>query len=106
MPQGGRILFWQQRYERRRHPQPRYRRDRGARSIRVVDDEVPMLEVFTQALGARFDVTTAKSAREAEFALRKKSFKVIVCDHLMPGGNGMSLLVRAGRSIRTCSACW
>lgn len=65
-----------------------------------------MLEVFTQALGARFDVTTAKSAREAEFALRKKSFKVIVCDHLMPGGNGMSLLVRAGRSIRTCSACW
>jgi DNA-binding NtrC family response regulator len=63
--------------------------------ILVVDDEVPMLEVFTQVLGASFDVTTAKSAREAEFALRKKTFKVIVCDHLMPGGNGMSLLVRA-----------
>ncbi len=54
-----------------------------------------MLEVFAQALGEHFDVTTAKSAREAEFALRKKNFKVIVCDHLMPGGNGMSLLVRA-----------
>ena len=63
--------------------------------ILVVDDEPPMLEVFAQALGAHFDVTTAKSAREAEFALRKRKFKVIVCDHLMPGGNGMSLLVRA-----------
>ncbi|MDF3056786.1 MAG: response regulator receiver protein [Rariglobus sp.] len=43
----------------------------------------------------RFDVTTATSAREAEFILRKKSFKVVVADHLMPGGNGMSFLVRA-----------
>jgi len=53
-----------------------------------------MLEIFQQALGGIFEVTTAKSAREAEFLLLKKNFKVIVCDHLMPGGNGMSLLVR------------
>ena len=64
-------------------------------SILVVDDERPLLEVFAQALGTRFEVTTATTAREAEFLLRKKNFKVIVCDHLMPGGNGMSLLVRA-----------
>jgi DNA-binding NtrC family response regulator len=63
--------------------------------ILVVDDERPVLEVFRQALGTRFEVTTATTAREAEFLLRKKNFKVIVCDHLMPGGNGMSLLVRA-----------
>ncbi len=63
--------------------------------VLVVDDETPMLEIFQQALGGVFEVTTAKSAREAEFLLRKKNFKVIVCDHLMPGGNGMSLLVRA-----------
>ena len=61
----------------------------------VVDDEPAMLEIFTQLLSPHFEVTTAKSAREAEYLLRKKSFKVIVCDHLMPGGNGMSLLVRA-----------
>ena len=66
-----------------------------AAPVLVVDDEAPMLEVFQEALGSVFEVTTAKSAREAEFALRKKNFKVIVCDHLMPGGNGMSLLVRA-----------
>lgn len=64
-------------------------------AVLVVDDERPLLEVFSEALGTRFDVTTATSAREAEFILRKKNFKVVVADHLMPGGNGMSFLVRA-----------
>ena len=40
-------------------------------------------------------MTTVKSAREADFILQKKSFKVVVADHLMPGGNGMNFLVRA-----------
>ena len=35
------------------------------------------------------------SSREADFILRKKEFKVVISDHLMPGGNGMSFLVRA-----------
>jgi DNA-binding NtrC family response regulator len=64
-------------------------------AVLVVDDERPLLDVFVQALGTRFDVTAATSAREAEFILRKKTFKVVVADHLMPGGNGMSFLVRA-----------
>ena len=64
-------------------------------AVLVVDDELPVLEVFSEALGTRFEVTTATSAREAEFILRKKTFKVVVADHLMPGGNGMSFLVRA-----------
>jgi DNA-binding NtrC family response regulator len=64
-------------------------------SILVVDDEQPILEAFTAALAPHFDVTAASSAREADFALRKKAYKVVVSDHLMPGGNGMSFLVRA-----------
>ncbi len=64
-------------------------------AVLVVDDERPLLEVFAEALGTRFEVTSATSAREAEFILRKKEFKVVVADHLMPGGNGMSFLVRA-----------
>jgi DNA-binding NtrC family response regulator len=63
--------------------------------ILVVDDEPPILEAFSAALTPYFDVTTASSAREADFILRKKEFKVVVSDHLMPGGNGMSFLVRA-----------
>ena len=69
--------------------------DSSLEAVLVVDDERPLLEVFAEALRTRFDVTTATSAREAEFILRKKTFKVVIADHLMPGGNGMSFLVRA-----------
>ena len=64
-------------------------------AVLVVDDERPLLEAYATALAGHFDVSTATTAREAEFILYKKSFKVIVSDHLMPGGNGMSFLVRA-----------
>jgi DNA-binding NtrC family response regulator len=64
-------------------------------SILIVDDETPILEAFVAALSPHFDVSSASSAREADFILRKKPFKVVVSDHLMPGGNGMSFLVRA-----------
>ncbi|MFT3780891.1 MAG: response regulator [Nibricoccus sp.] len=62
--------------------------------VLLVDDERSLLEVFAQTLSPMFDVSTATSAREAEFLLRKKTFKTVVADHLMPGGNGMSFLVR------------
>lgn len=62
--------------------------------VLLVDDERSLLEVFAQILSPQFDISTATSAREAEFILRKKNFKAVVADHLMPGGNGMSFLVR------------
>lgn len=63
--------------------------------ILLVDDEKPLLDVYTAALSPTYDVTTASNAREADFILQKKQFKVVVADHLMPGGNGMNFLVRA-----------
>jgi DNA-binding NtrC family response regulator len=63
--------------------------------VLVIDDEPALLEVFAAALSTHFDVTTASSVREAEFILHKNPFKVVIADHLMPGGNGMSFLVRA-----------
>lgn len=67
---------------------------RSLDSVLVVDDERSILSMFSQALAPYFDVTTASSVREAEFILHKKPFKVVIADHLMPGGNGMSFLVR------------
>ena len=64
-------------------------------AILIIDDEPPILEAFAAALGPHFDISVASSAREADFILRKKEFKVVISDHLMPGGNGMSFLVRA-----------
>ncbi len=63
--------------------------------VLLVDDEKPLLEVYSAALSPLFEVTTATNAREADFILQKKSFKVVIADHLMPGGNGMNFLVRA-----------
>jgi DNA-binding NtrC family response regulator len=64
-------------------------------AVLLVDDEKPLLEVFASALAPYFDITMAGTAREADFLLQKKAFKVVVADHLMPGGNGMNFLVRA-----------
>lgn len=64
-------------------------------AILLVDDEASLLEVFVSALEPHFECVTTNSSREAEFELRKRDFKVVICDHLMPGGNGMSFLVRA-----------
>jgi DNA-binding NtrC family response regulator len=64
-------------------------------AVLLIDDEKTLLEIFADALSGQFDVVTATSTREAEFILHKKSFKVVIADHLMPGGNGMGFLVRA-----------
>lgn len=64
-------------------------------AVLLIDDEQTLLEVFASALSSDFDVATATSTREAEFILHKRSFKVVIADHLMPGGNGMGFLVRA-----------
>jgi DNA-binding NtrC family response regulator len=64
-------------------------------AVLLVDDEQPLLDVFRAALAPKFDVTTANTAREADLILHKKLFKVVVADHLMPGGNGMNFLTRA-----------
>jgi len=64
-------------------------------AILIVDDEAPILDAFVAALSPYFDVSSANCTRDADFILRKKEFKVVISDHLMPGGNGMSFLVRA-----------
>ncbi len=64
-------------------------------AVLLVDDEKALLDVFFAALSPIFEITTATTAREADFILQKKKFKVVVADHLMPGGNGMNFLVRA-----------
>lgn len=64
-------------------------------AVLLIDDEAPILEMFSLALEPHFEIATASSVREAEFLLHKRAFKVVVADHLMPGGNGMNFLVRA-----------
>ena len=64
-------------------------------AVLLVDDEQPLLNLYAEALAPHFEITTSTTAREAGFLMHKKAFKVVVCDHLMPGGNGLSFLVDA-----------
>jgi DNA-binding NtrC family response regulator len=64
-------------------------------AVLLVDDEKPLLDLYAEALSPYFDVAVATSAKEAGFLLHKRPFKVVVSDHLMPGGNGLSFLVDA-----------
>ncbi len=61
--------------------------------VLVVDDEAPLREMYSAALSPYFDVVAVSTVKEAEFALHKRPFRVVVADHLMPGGNGLGFLV-------------
>src|SRR6266540_2741346 len=67
----------------------------GGTSPRWPDFAATCSGVLPAALLPEFDITTANTAREADFILQKKAFRVVVADHLMPGGNGMNFLTRA-----------
>ena len=66
----------------------------GPASILLVDDDQDLLQLNAQALSPYFEVTTATSTQEASGLMREKVFKVIVCDYTMPGGDGLSFLVK------------
>lgn len=62
-------------------------------AVLVVDDEVMVRELYMNVLSPFFEVVMAASVREAELELSKRAFRVVLADHLMPGGNGLSFLV-------------
>jgi len=63
-------------------------------AVLVIDDELPLLDLYRSALSHYFEVVAVSSVKEAKFALHKRSFRVVVADHMMPGGNGLSFLVQ------------
>ncbi len=64
-------------------------------AVLIVDDELSLLNVISESLAEEFEIVTTASAREAEKAMSSRSFDVVVCDHLMPGGAGLDFLVCA-----------
>ena len=64
-------------------------------AVLLVDDELPLIKLFAEALSQHFECDLATSAKEASFMMHKKNYKVVVSDHLMPGGNGLNFLVHA-----------
>ncbi len=63
------------------------------RSILIVDDEASMIEFLQLLLEEEgYAVTSAGSMTEARGRLGSRSFDLILCDIMMPDGNGLDLL--------------
>jgi two-component system response regulator PilR (NtrC family) len=59
----------------------------------IVDDESSMLDFLSLLFqGAGYEVTTARSVSEAHKQLERNAFDLVLCDILMPDGNGLDLL--------------
>jgi DNA-binding NtrC family response regulator len=62
--------------------------------VLVVDDEVEIRLALQLGLETDFEVQCASSAEEAEKMLAQRGFNVVLCDHLMPGEDGLPFLMR------------
>ena len=62
--------------------------------VLVGDDEVEIRLALKLGLEAEFEVHLASSAEEAEGMLATCGYNALLCDHLMPGEDGLPFLMR------------
>jgi DNA-binding NarL/FixJ family response regulator len=67
--------------------------------VLLVDDEPMLLVSIGQALRETCEVHTASTAAEADQLIRERRFDVIICDHMLPGEQGMDFLMRKMEEI-------
>ena len=59
----------------------------------IVDDEASLADFLSILFqGEGYDVATARSVEEARKSLERSTFDLVLCDILMPDGNGLDLL--------------
>jgi DNA-binding NtrC family response regulator len=63
-------------------------------TVLLVDDEANLLEVYTEGLLPHFQSDRASSVKEAEALMKTRTYKVVVTDYNMPGGDGLAFLTR------------
>jgi two-component system response regulator PilR (NtrC family) len=73
----------------------------SAPRLLIVDDEVSMVDFLALLFqGEGYAVTTARSVEEARRCCERNGFDLVLCDILMPDGNGLDLL----REIKAAEA--
>lgn len=63
-------------------------------AVLLVDDEPLLLDSLAQELKDTCRITTATSAADADLKLAARRYDVIVCDHMLPGEQGLEFLGR------------
>jgi CheY-like chemotaxis protein len=67
---------------------------RALPAVLLVEDEPLLLESLVRELQGTCRITTATSAAEADLRLAARRYDVIVCDHMLPGEQGLDFLGR------------
>lgn len=67
---------------------------KGLPVVLVVDDEPLLLEAIRLELEGVCELHTADSAAEADKSVSERRYDVIVCDHMLPGEQGLEFLGR------------
>jgi len=62
--------------------------------VLLVDDEPLLLGALSEELRESCRLYTATSAAEAELRLAARRYDVIICDHMLPGEQGLDFLMR------------
>lgn len=62
-------------------------------AVLIVDDDAFMLKVLYRVLQNDYTLYQAGSAEEAVEVLRGRHVKAILCDHVLPGQNGLDFLI-------------
>jgi len=70
------------------------RKSQGLPVVLLVDDEPLLLDALSQELKEACNLYTANSAADAETLLAARRYDVIICDHMLPGEQGLDFLLR------------
>ena len=73
----------------------------GLPVVLLVDDEPLLLDSLGQELQDSCKLFTASSAAEADLRLAARRYDVIVCDHMLPGEQGLDFLSRTMEMVPT-----
>jgi DNA-binding NtrC family response regulator len=68
-------------------------------TVMLVDDEPQLLDSLGQELQETCRLYTAGSAAEGDILLAARHYDVIVCDHMLPGEQGLDFLTRVSEIL-------
>jgi DNA-binding NarL/FixJ family response regulator len=71
----------------------------GLPTVMLVDDEPLLLDSLGQELQESCKLYTAGSAADAEQLLVARRYDVIICDHMLPGEQGLDFLMRVAELL-------
>ncbi len=68
--------------------------DAGKAALLLVEDEQPVMDVLVRILSRDYEVYAAPDCEHAQQILDEEDIEVIICDHGLPGENGLDFLSR------------